>query len=266
MMSGLFGNLNIALVVFVRVMAMCMVAPLLSSGSIPGIARAGLALFITAAVYPQVAQGGYALPPSDGQYILVLVGEALLGVIIGLYMLAIFAVFQVAGEFFSLQMGLGASEVFDPLAQVEIPLMGQFLYLISMLVFLQVDGFQQLLIGGLMRSFETLKAADLVGGRDAFFQYLVGSLGRLFENALTVSFPVLGTLLIVSVSLGLLAKAAPQMNLLTLGFSISGSVAFIVLLLVVPYLMSAFGGILNAGFEGLSKLVERMALGAGGAK
>jgi flagellar biosynthetic protein FliR len=265
-MPELLGNLNIALVVFVRVMAMCMVAPLLSSGSIPGIARAGLALFITTAVYPQVAQSGYALPPTDGQYILILVGEALVGVIIGLYLLVIFAIFQVAGEFFSVQMGLGASEVFDPLAQVEIPLMGQFLYLISMLVFLQVDGFQQLLIGGLLRSFETLKAVDLVGGRDALFQYFVGCLGRLFESALTISFPILGTLLLVSVSLGLLAKAAPQMNLLSLGFSISDAVAFTVLLLVVPYLMSAFGGILNSAFEGLSRLVEGIALSAGGAK
>ena len=47
----------------------------------------------------------------------------------------IFAVFQAAGQFFSLQMGFGASEVFDPLAQIEVPLMGQFLNLVGMLVF-----------------------------------------------------------------------------------------------------------------------------------
>jgi len=262
--AELLGNLNIALVVFVRVMAMAMVAPLLSSGSIPGIARAGLALFITAAVYPRVAAMGYTLPTRDAHFILLLVGEAMVGIVIGLYMLLVFAVFQVAGEFFSIQMGLGASEVFDPLAQVEIPLMGQFLYLVSMLVFLQVDGFQQFLLAGVLKSFETLKAVDLVGGRDVLLRLFLGSLGRLFESALTISFPILGTLLLVSVSMGLLAKAAPQMNLLMMGFPISLGIAFIVLLLVVPFLMSAFGGMLNASFESLAGLFG--AIKAGGAK
>jgi flagellar biosynthetic protein FliR len=265
MMAGLLGNLNVALLVFVRVMAMAMVAPLLSSSSLPGIARAGLALFITAAVYPQVAKAGYPLPDRDAQYLLLLLGEAMVGIIVGLYLLIIFAAFQVAGEFFSVQMGFGASEVFDPLAQIEIPLMGQFLYLVSMLVFLQVDGFQQLLIAGVMRSFDAIRAADLVGGREALFQYILTALGRLFESALTISFPVLGTLLLVSISLGLLAKAAPQMNLLMVGFPISLAVAFVLLLLVMPYLMSTFGEILNAGFEGLAGLFAKMASATGGA-
>ncbi len=261
MAAELLGNLNIALVVFVRVMAIAMIAPLLSSGSIPGIARAGFALFITASVYPSVAAMGYPIPTREAHFILLLGGEALVGIVIGLYMLLVFAAFQVAGEFFSLQMGLGASVVFDPLAQVEIPLMGQFLYLISMLVFLQVDGFQQFLIAGVQRSFEILRASDLITGKDVLLRVFLGSLGRLFESALTISFPILGTLLLVSVALGLLAKAAPQMNLLMMGFPISLGIAFVVLLLVVPYLMSAFAGILNVSFEALVALLRSTAAG-----
>ena len=264
MISDLVGNLNIALVVFVRIMAMAMVAPLLSSESVPVIARAGLALFITAAIYPRVAAMGYELPTRDAYFLLVLVGEAMVGVIIGLSMLLVFAAFQVAGEFFSLQMGFGASVVFDPLAQVEIPLMGQFLYLVSMLVFLEVDGFQKILLSGVLKSFESLRAVDLITGREVLFKVFLGSLGRLFESALTISFPILGTLLLVSVALGLLAKAAPQMNLLMMGFPISLGVAFVALLLVIPFLMSTFAGILNSAFDALSALLGN--LGAGGTK
>lgn len=266
MVNDLLANINVALVVFVRVMAMCMVAPLLSTSSIPGIARAGLSLFITAAVYPRVVEMGYPLPSRDAQFILVLVGEAMVGIVIGLYMLLIFAVFQVAGEFFSLQMGLGASEVYDPLAQVEVPLMGQFLYLVSILVFLEIDGFQQFLIAGVQKSFESLRAVDLVGGREVLSRMFFGSLGRLFESSLAISFPVLGTLLLVSVSLGLLAKAAPQMNLLMVGFPISLGVAFVVLVLVIPFLMQAFSGMLQAGLEGLAGLVESVRIGAEAAR
>lgn len=266
MLSELLANLNVALVVFVRVMAMCMVAPLLSTSSIPGIARAGLALFITAAVYPRVAEAGYPLPARDAQLVLVLVGEAMVGALIGLCMLLVFSIFQVAGEFFSVQMGLGASEVYDPLAQVEVPLMGQFLYLVSVLVFLQVDGFQQFLIAGVEKSFDSLRAVDLVGGRFVLNRMFLGSLGRLFESALTISFPILGTLLLVSVSLGLLAKAAPQMNLLMVGFPISLGVAFVMLFLLTPFLMRAFSGILSAGLEGIAGLFESIRLGAGSSR
>ena len=264
MSAELLGNVNIALAVFARIFAMLSVAPLLSSGSIPGMARAGLALFLTVVVYPGVAAAGYEIPARVGHYALLVLGEALLGVVMGLFMLLVFAAFQVAGEFFSLQMGLGASVVFDPMAQVEVPLMGQFLYLVSMLVFLQVDGFQQFLIAGVERSFRILRAVDLVTGRDELLRTFLGALGGLFESALTISFPILGTLLLVSVSLGLLAKAAPQMNLLMMGFPISLAVAFIVLLLVTPYLMRAFAAILNTSFEAMVSLMGRMA--AGGAR
>lgn len=262
MAAELVGNLNIALVVFVRIFAILSIAPLLSSGSVPGIARAGLALFLTAVVYPGVAASGYAIPARPAHYILLLGGEALVGIVIGLFLLLVFAAFQVAGEFFSLQMGLGASVVFDPMAQVEVPLMGQFLYLISMLVFLQVDGFQQFLIAGVERSFQILKAADLVTGRVVLLSAFLKSLGGLFESALTISFPILGTLLLVSVSLGLLAKAAPQMNLLMMGFPVSLGIAFIVLLLVMPLLMRAFAAILNGSFDALVGLLTRIAAGS----
>lgn len=259
MVAELVGNLNIALVVFARIFAILAIAPLVSSSSIPGIARAGLALFLTAVVYPGVAAAGYPIPVREAHYVILILGEALVGIVIGLFMLVVFAAFQVAGEFFSLQMGLGASVVFDPMAQVEIPLMGQFLYLISMLVFLQVDGFQQFLVAGVQKSFEVLRATDLVAGKEVLLGIFLNSLGGLFESALTISFPILGTLLLVSVSLGLLAKAAPQMNLLMMGFPISLAIAFIVLLLVIPLLMRAFGAILNGSFEALVDLVGRTA-------
>ncbi len=69
-------------------------------------------------------------------YVLVVAGEVLIGLTLGFLLSMIFAVFQTAGQFFSLQMGFGASEVFDPLAQVELPLMGELLNLVALLVFI----------------------------------------------------------------------------------------------------------------------------------
>lgn len=234
---------------------MVQIAPLLSSATIPQIAKIGLSFFLAAIVLPGVLEGGYAMPEAPLQYFLLLLGEVLIGIIIGFFLVLIFSAFQLAGQFFSLQMGFGASQVFDPLAQIEIPLMGQFLNIIAMFVFLYVSGFSKFIVVGVSRSFEALRAVDLVAGKQPLLDIFLRSLGNLFETALTVAFPILGTLFLVSVSMGLLAKAAPQMNLLMMGFPIAIGAAFLILFLVLPLIMNAFGVIIDISFENLHRLI-----------
>ena len=110
---------------------MVQVAPLLSSVSFPQIGKIGLSIFITILLVPAVIGRGYFLPSSALEYGLLLIGEALLGILIGFLVLMVFSIFQIAGKFFSLQMGFGAAEVFDPVAQIQIPLLGQFFNLLA---------------------------------------------------------------------------------------------------------------------------------------
>ena len=84
-------------------------------------------------------------------YGLLVLGEVGIGLLIGFLLNLIFSAFQLAGQFFSLQMGFSASEVFDPLSQVEIPLMGEFLNLIAMLVFLTTSGMSKFLLVGVQQ-------------------------------------------------------------------------------------------------------------------
>lgn len=265
MIGTLIANFRLFLVVFVRVAALIEIAPLLSSQAIPQTAKLGFALFVSAAVFPWVNGQGYALPESGLEYFLLVVGEAMIGIILGFFLNIIFAVFQVAGQFFSLQMGFGASEVFDPLAQIEIPLMGQFLNIVGMFTFLVISGAHKLLLVGVYRSFQSIRAVDLVAGRTYLFPLLLRSLGELFGNALVISFPILGTLLLVSVTMGLLAKAAPQMNLLMMGFPLAIATALIVIALSMPFLVGAFSRLLEGGFEELGTIISALR-GAGGSR
>lgn len=206
-------------------------------------------------VFPTVVESGYFLPDDFVNYLLLLIGEALIGVIMGFFLVLIYAAFQVAGQFFSLQMGLGASEVFDPLAQIEIPLVGQFLNLVAMFVFLFTNGFQKLMFAGVYKSFLYIKAVNIVLGKDKIFGIFVVGLSRLFESSLTIAFPILGTLFLISVSMGLLAKAAPQMNLLMMGFPLTIGVAYVVMLVVIPFLIDTFSGIIDTGFNQMARFI-----------
>jgi flagellar biosynthetic protein FliR len=262
MIEALVTNIRLFLLVFFRIIAMVELAPLLSSASIPQLAKIGLSFFTAAAVFPGVLASNYAIPANDLDYGLLVLGEVAIGLLLGFLLLLIFSAFQLAGQFFSLQMGFGASEVFDPLSQIEVPLMGEFLNLIAMLVFIAISGTGKFLLVGVQQSFDHLRALDLVTHREGVVQLLVGGLGGLFQSALTISFPILGTLILVSIVMGLMAKAAPQMDVLTMGFPLSIGVSFILLFATLPFLMTAFERIIDGGFQTIGSFIA----GAGSLK
>ena len=251
-------NLQIFLLVFVRIFALMSISPLLSSAGVPGIAKVGLALFTGIVVFPWIAEQGYLIPQSGFAYGMVMVGEILIGLILGFMLTVIYAAFLLSGQLYSMQMGFGASQVYDPLAQIQIPLMGQFINLIAMFVFVIVGGFQKIFLMGVLRSFETIKAVDLLYLREPLMELLLRSMTVLFEQALIIAFPILGVLILISVSMGLLAKAAPQMNLLMLGFPIKISMAFLMLFLVMPFLMETFNRIIDSSFYELMDFLKAM--------
>lgn len=259
----LVEHAQLFLLIFARVLALVWIAPLISSGSVPRIARIGLALFAAVTVFPWVLQQGYPIPDTGLAYAALVLGEALVGFILGFYLVLIYSAFLIAGQFFSLQMGFGASQVFDPLSQIQIPIMGQFLNLIAMFIFVTIGGFQRIFLVGVYRSFQAARAVDFITEKDYILRTMFRSLSLLFEQALIISFPILGTLVLVSISMGLLAKAAPQMNLLMMGFPVAIGVAFLVILLALPFIVEGFSNIIDLSFHNLMKILDRVHEGGG---
>jgi flagellar biosynthetic protein FliR len=271
------------LLIAARAFAMIQTAPMLSSDAIPQVAKIALAGFTAFSVMPTAAvfaventaagamgitgTGAVTLPgaglgfltdlrfePFSFRFLLLLIGEGIIGIIIGFFMTVVFAAFSTAGQFFSLQMGFGASETFDPLAQVENPLMGQYLNLVAMLVFVVVGGFQRLFISGFWYSVQSLNMLALVEGRDHVVGLVVSGLSRLFMDAIVISLPILGTLFLVSLATGLISKAAPQINILSEGFPISITVAFLILFSSLPFMTEAFSRVMDSGFTSIENL------------
>jgi flagellar biosynthetic protein FliR len=263
------------LLIAVRALAMIETAPLLSSDAIPRAAKLALAGFAAFAVLPTAgayytqaggAFAGTGLEPFGLSFLLLLIGEAIIGLIIGFFLTVIFSAFSTAGQFFSLQMGFGASETFDPLSQIENPLLGQYLNLVAMLVFLSVDGFRKLFLGGFWRSVQALNIAALVTGRETVIGMLTAGLPRLFLDAMIISMPILGTLFLTSLATGLISKAAPQINILSEGFPISITVAFLLILASLPFMTEAFARAVNSGFSSIEGLYTQIGVQIGGGR
>jgi len=246
------------LLIAVRAFAMIQVAPLLSSEAIPITAKFALAGFAAYAAFSSALISEWVIAPFGLSFVFLVIGEAIIGIIIGFYLVIIFAAFSTAGQFFSLQMGFGASETFDPLAQIENPLLGQYLNLVAMLVFVTLDGFRDLFLGGFWRSLQSINVMSLIDGREFIVSMMLAGLTRLFFDAFIISLPILGTLFLISLTTGLISKAAPQINILSEGFPISIMTAFVVLFAALPFMTEAFSRVIGAGFETLQTLYIRI--------
>jgi len=259
MIDRIVAQAPMFLLVAVRCFAMLMTLPLFSMRSVPRTAKIALAGYMAYLILPFAHFQAYsAYIGKDGAfdltYIMLLVGEGMIGVIMGFYVTIIFSAFSTAGQFFAFQMGLSASEVYDSVSQVENPLMGEYLNLVAMLVFLQNRWFQKLFLKGLVGSFTTMNVFKLLDAREKIVKFLAGSLTQLFADALVISLPVLGTLMLVTVCMGILSRAAPQMNLLSEGFSLMLLVSFFIITLLVPSLCDFFERSFNSGITSLIQL------------
>ena len=248
------------LLIYARCIALLLTLPLFSMRSVSRIVKLALAFYMAYILLPLADHGTYSSYISDTGsftliYVFLLLGEAMIGIVMGFFVSIIFSAFSTAGQFFAFQMGLSASEVYDSLSQVENPLMGQYLNLIAMLVFLQSKWFQKLFLRGLVSSISSMNVFALIEKREGFAFFFTGSLTRLFSDALVISLPLMGTLLLVSVSMGLLSRAAPQMNLLAEGFAVMLPTSFLVFAFLIPYLFNFFERTFDAGLTSLIQII-----------
>lgn len=264
MLQTIVQKAPVFFLICVRCFALIMTVPLLSTSAVSRVVKIGLAGYTAYVLLATVNFDAWNVDPYSIDYVLLLVGEGLIGIVIGFFISMLFATFSSAGQFFTYQMGFGASEVYDALSQVENPIMGQYLNLLAMLIFLKTQGFQKLFLIGVTRSFESLNCMTLLNAKSQFMEFLLTGLSSLFFDAMMIALPMIGTLFLISLSTGLLSKAAPQMNLLSEGFPITILCAFFLLSALLPLMISFFERSFLTAFTKLEELfVAVSSVGAG---
>jgi len=150
----------------------------------------------------------------------------------------------VAGEFFSYQMGLGISEVLDPLSEVEVPVISQVFQVFAMLIFISINGMEyEILV--LRKSFELIRYVDFSTKINVIMSQAVILFRDLFLISLQISIPIIVTLLILNITLGIISKFAPQVNIFMVGINIQVIVGFILILLYIPFFSTFASNIFN---------------------
>lgn len=229
-----------------RILGLVAAAPLFGNAAVPVSTKVSLGVLLAMIIAPTVP----ALPATDPMSmagLLILTQEMLIGLAMGFSIRIVFAAIEMAGEISSLTMGLGFASFFDPQTKGRSSAISQFLTMLATLMFLTVNG-HLVLLAALAESFVSLpiSASPINGGG---FQQLAAWGGEIFRSGVQISLPIVAALLLTNVALGILTRAAPQLNIFGIGFPVTLGVGLLVLAMVLPYLAVPFQNMFLRGIE-----------------
>lgn len=234
-----------------RILALISAAPILGNQSVPMRVKIGLGVLITLVAAPLIGPMP-AIEPWSGAGIVILVQQVLIGLAMGFVIRLVFVMVDVAGELIGLQMGLGFATLFNPESATTSPLVAQFYGLLAALMFLALNG-HLLMIATLVDSFQTLSISATPLPPEAW-RTIAEWGGRIFSGALTLALPLLAALLITNLALGILTRAAPQLNIFAVGLPLTLLVGFLVMGLSLPYMAPIFERMLAEGLQMMTQL------------
>lgn len=244
------------LLIFCRITAFLMAAPVFSTRGIPSQWKIGISAMIAFLAFASV---GLSEPTViDGLYVLSIIREVLVGVLLGFTAYLFFTAVQISGAFIDIQMGLGIANVIDPMTGAQSPLIGNFKFILAMLLFLSFNG-HHYMIDGFMKSYEWLPLSNELFAKiqdGAVHEFLLRSFSTVFMIALQMSAPLVVALFLTDVGLGILSKTAPQFNIFVVGVPIKIIVGFLLLVLLLPGFVYLFQDLFASLFQALDQLVK----------
>lgn len=215
---------------FIRTSLVLFLLPFFGGNSIPNTAKAALCLVITLTFFPHFGFTGENFPAHPLLMILMVLSEVILGIAMGLLVKFQFAAIQTGGQIIGFLMGFSMVNTVDPLTGTSEGAVAHFLYMVTLLTFLSLNGHLHLL-AAFGESFKMIPPGGLVITPPLVEQVLAFS-GTMFLLAVKIAAPIMGAILLVDVALALIGRAAPQMHIMLIGFPVKITVGFFFLGLI----------------------------------
>ncbi|MCW2921923.1 MAG: flagellar biosynthetic protein FliR [Thermoleophilia bacterium] len=227
------------MLVVARLSGLFLIAPVFSSPMIPPRIKLMVLLALAATMTPIVATAAPTVPTGILPLIIAVGTESIIGLALGFSVAIVFSAVQVGASLIDTSIGFSMANIIDPLNNAQASVLGSFYSLVATLAFLAVDGHHWLL-AGFKRSFDTIglgQTPDI----EQMMTNLFATFGSLFAMAFQIAAPVLVTLLLVDVVLGIIARVVPQMNVFFVGIPLKIGVGLVAVIICLP----AFTGFLE---------------------
>lgn len=238
---------------FVRISAAMMAAPLFSHRAVLPQVRLGIALVVAALLAPWQP----TIPdfnPLSLQGVLMTANEILIGVLMGFILQLVFEAVLFAGQFIATGMGLGFATLVDPQQGISVAVVGQFLMMMALLLFLAMNG-HLAYIQMVADSFALWPIGSAWVSPDTL-QLGIAWVGQMLRGALGIALPAVIALLVVQVAMGVISRASPTLNLFSVGFPITLMLGLMVMERTLPALLPQVERLFTAAFETMGQLLE----------
>ncbi|MFV9509844.1 flagellar biosynthetic protein FliR [Tepidibacillus sp. LV47] len=247
------------LLIFIRITSFFVTAPVFSSKGIPILYKLGIAFFISLIILPVIKVNVTDLT-LDGTYLVYLFREILVGLVLGWIGQMLLMAVQVAGSLLDMQIGFAIANVIDPQTGIQSPLMGNFKYIFAILLLLTLDG-HHLFLDGIVSSFYKIPIA-----KDWLSQIHHDSMNRfgldIFQSMFIIAFkmaaPIIGTIFLSDMALGIVSRTVPQLNIFVVGLPIKIIVTFLMLLLIAPGFIYILKQLFEEIFISMRQLLDLM--------
>jgi flagellar biosynthetic protein FliR len=220
-------------IILIRVAGILAAMPAIGTRTVPLHVRIGLVIGVTVILFPIVSDQVRPLTPSFPQMLPLMFTEFMVGMVLGFAIRFVMSAFEIAGELIGVQMGINLMSTLDPIAAAgQTPIVGQFMALLTMLVFFAIDG-HHMMFEALVASFQLVPPLHV--HLSGFLVESVLKLGiGMFVLALKVGAPVMTALFIVTLGMGILGRSIPQLNVMLNNVPVTIGVGLLVLGLSLP--------------------------------
>ncbi|MGP4059841.1 flagellar biosynthetic protein FliR [Halobacillus sp. H74] len=247
------ANLPAFLLILVRVTSFFVTLPLFSYQTVPTRHKVAFSFFLAGIMYFTVPTPELVI---DAEYFLLLFKEAAVGIAVGLLAYIILSAIQIAGGFIDFQMGFAIANVIDPQTGAQSPLIGQYLYIITLLFILAVDG-HHLMIDGVFYSYELVGIDQFIPFRDeGWIEYVIHSFNQMFIIAFLMATPIVGCLFLVDIALGIIARTVPQLNVFVVGLPLKIFVALSLLVIAMTFYVMLIQNLFETMLETMRGLMQ----------
>ena len=249
------GQVAAFLLVLTRISGIFLISPFFGSLNIPVQIRAITALAITLIIFPViVAETTVTAPATVLMFGGTVVQELFVGWLIGFVAYIAFAAVNMSGKIMDMQVGFSVANVMDPTSGQQAPLIGSFLYNLTVIYLLVVNG-HHMILAGLVESFRRVPLDGLVWN-EALAAFIGDITAGVLLVGMKIAMPVTFAILITNVGMGILARTMPQMNIFVVGIPLHLTIGIFMLSMLMPFYVLFLDVMFSDMYEHISAAVR----------
>lgn len=208
------------------------VAPIFGRRNVPTYFKIGFSFFSAVILVNTTAIQSVQYNDNLLSYVLLVAKEFLVGLSMGFIAYIAYNAIYIAGEIIDMQVGFGIVNVMDPMSNIQVPVTANVYFIISMLIFLSING-HHMLIKALFDSFATLPLGTAEFSPELTGNY-IGLFSSVFSTGFKIAAPIVATILIADIVMGVISKMVPQMNIFVIGMPLKLIVGILILVITIP--------------------------------